>query len=189
MFSPFQMNALVALCHFCELHGPRTLFCTEALHPPSPSPSSQAGAPASGDRDRDGDREGEGLTMRANSSAAQRGEMCDVSRVRQTERSRCFPISIQPCNIQGGGNEYIPINSMTKIPEWPTTSGHSWQYASQHVFLSVVTHNSWRSGSDITLSCWESRQSQYTNCRMYEQDCNVERLACPICTACNRMFL
>uniref|UniRef100_A0A8C5ATX6 Folliculin n=1 Tax=Gadus morhua TaxID=8049 RepID=A0A8C5ATX6_GADMO len=33
------MNALVALCHFCELHGPRTLFCTEALHPPSPSPS------------------------------------------------------------------------------------------------------------------------------------------------------
>lgn len=73
------MNALVALCHFCELHGPRTLFCTEALHPPSPSPSSQIGAPSSGDRDRDGDRDGEGLTMRANSSATQRGEMCDVS--------------------------------------------------------------------------------------------------------------
>ncbi len=79
LFSLFQMNALVALCHFCELHGPRTLFCTEALHPPSPSPSSHAGAPVPGDRDRDGDREGEGLTMRANSSASQRGEMCDVS--------------------------------------------------------------------------------------------------------------
>lgn len=77
------MNALVALCHFCELHGPRTLFCTEALHPPSPSPSSQAGVPLAGDRDRDGDREGEGLTMRANSSATQRGEMCDVSGGRQ----------------------------------------------------------------------------------------------------------
>ncbi|KAM3614278.1 uncharacterized protein V6R79_012084 [Siganus canaliculatus] len=74
------MNALVALCHFCELHGPRTLFCTEALHPPSPSPSSQAGVPVPGDRDRDGDREGEGLTMRANSSATQRGEMCDGCR-------------------------------------------------------------------------------------------------------------
>jgi folliculin len=74
------MNALVALCHFCELHGPRTLFCTEALHPPSPSPS-QAGAAVPGDRDRDGDREGEGLTMRANSSASQRGEMCEVRRV------------------------------------------------------------------------------------------------------------
>lgn len=72
------MNALVALCHFCELHGPRTLFCTEALHPPSPSPSSQAGPSVPGDRDRDGDREGEGLTMRANSSATQRGEMCEV---------------------------------------------------------------------------------------------------------------
>ncbi|PIO14060.1 hypothetical protein AB205_0204290 [Aquarana catesbeiana] len=30
------MNAIVALCHFCELHGPRTLFCTEALHSPIP---------------------------------------------------------------------------------------------------------------------------------------------------------
>ncbi|XP_033983936.1 folliculin isoform X1 [Trematomus bernacchii] len=74
------MNALVALCHFCELHGPRTLFCTEALHPPSPSPSSLAGAAGPGDRDRDGDREGEGLTMRANSSATQRGEMCEGCR-------------------------------------------------------------------------------------------------------------
>lgn len=26
------MNAIVSLCHFCELHGPRTLFCTQALH-------------------------------------------------------------------------------------------------------------------------------------------------------------
>lgn len=75
----FQMNAMVALCHFCELHGPRTLFCTEALHPPSPSPSAQMGASIPGDRDRDADRDGEGLTMRANSSATQRGEMCDVS--------------------------------------------------------------------------------------------------------------
>lgn len=72
------MNALVALCHFCELHGPRTLFCTEALHPPSPP--SQVGSLAPGDRDRDGDREGEGLTMRANSSATQRGEMCEGCR-------------------------------------------------------------------------------------------------------------
>ncbi|XP_013868143.1 folliculin [Austrofundulus limnaeus] len=72
------MNALVALCHFCELHGPRTLFCTEALHPPSPDPSSQVGTPVPGDRD--GDREGEGLTMKANSSATQRGEMCEGCR-------------------------------------------------------------------------------------------------------------
>ncbi|KAL0985172.1 hypothetical protein UPYG_G00153720 [Umbra pygmaea] len=73
------MNALVALCHFCELHGPRTLFCTEALHPPSPTPS-QAGAPIPGERERESDREGEGLTMRANSSATQRGDMCEGCR-------------------------------------------------------------------------------------------------------------
>lgn len=72
------MNALVALCHFCELHGPRTLFCTEALHPPSPSAPSQVGL-ALGDRE-DADREGEGLTMRANSTATQRGEMCEGCR-------------------------------------------------------------------------------------------------------------
>ncbi|XP_067094333.1 folliculin [Osmerus mordax] len=71
------MNALVALCHFCELHGPRTLFCTEALHPPSPT---QGGAPVPGERERDGDRDGEGLTMRANSSATQRGDMCEGCR-------------------------------------------------------------------------------------------------------------
>ncbi|KAK7147631.1 hypothetical protein R3I94_010218 [Phoxinus phoxinus] len=70
------MNALVALCHFCELHGPRTLFCTEAVHPPSPSP----GSAIPGDRDREGDREGEGLTMRANSSATQRADMCEGCR-------------------------------------------------------------------------------------------------------------
>lgn len=73
------MNALVALCHFCELHGPRTLFCTEALHPPSPSPP-QPGQSIPGDRDRDGDREGEGLTMRAHNSATQRADMCEGCR-------------------------------------------------------------------------------------------------------------
>ncbi|KAG5271793.1 hypothetical protein AALO_G00184050 [Alosa alosa] len=73
------MNALVALCHFCELHGPRTLFCTEALHPPSPSPP-QPGQSISGERERDVDREGEGLTMRAHSSATQRADMCEGCR-------------------------------------------------------------------------------------------------------------
>ncbi|XP_023685889.1 folliculin isoform X3 [Paramormyrops kingsleyae] len=73
------MNALVALCHFCELHGPRTLFCTEALHPPSPSPP-QPGLSIAGDRDREADREGEGLTMRANGSASQRADMCEGCR-------------------------------------------------------------------------------------------------------------
>nr|XP_033818776.1 folliculin [Geotrypetes seraphini] len=39
------MNAIVALCHFCELHGPRTLFCTEALHAPLPQGAGSGDSP------------------------------------------------------------------------------------------------------------------------------------------------
>ncbi|KAF5904475.1 folliculin, partial [Clarias magur] len=73
------MNALVALCHFCELHGPRTLFCTEAVHPPSPSPP-QPGSALIPDREPEGERDGEGLTMKANSSDTHRADMCEGCR-------------------------------------------------------------------------------------------------------------
>ncbi|XP_053550982.1 folliculin isoform X2 [Bombina bombina] len=43
------MNAIVALCHFCELHGPRTLFCTEALHSPLPQGASSGDSMGQGD--------------------------------------------------------------------------------------------------------------------------------------------
>ncbi|MEJ1273013.1 folliculin [Cricetulus griseus] len=39
------MNAIVALCHFCELHGPRTLFCTEVLHAPLPQGAGSGDSP------------------------------------------------------------------------------------------------------------------------------------------------
>lgn len=32
------MNAVIALCHFCELHGPSILFCTQAFHCTNHSP-------------------------------------------------------------------------------------------------------------------------------------------------------
>lgn len=73
------MNALVALCHFCELHGPRTLFCTEPVHPPSPSPT-QPGSAVFIDREQEGERDGEGLTMRANGSANHKADMCEGCR-------------------------------------------------------------------------------------------------------------
>ena len=28
-----KMNAVISLCHFCEVHGPSILFCTQAFHP------------------------------------------------------------------------------------------------------------------------------------------------------------
>lgn len=27
------MNAIIALCHFCELHGPKILYCTQTFRP------------------------------------------------------------------------------------------------------------------------------------------------------------
>ena len=101
------MNALVALCHFCELHGPRTLFCTEALHPPSPT---QGGAPVPGERERDGDRDGEGLTMRANSSATQRGDMCEVSVcVSPVCVCVCVGACVCVCVCVGGGRVWLMV--------------------------------------------------------------------------------
>ncbi|XP_078393759.1 folliculin [Cetorhinus maximus] len=53
------MNAIVALCHFCELHGPRTLFCTQALHSPVPQQQVEGQGPGPGPAD---DEEG-GIQM------------------------------------------------------------------------------------------------------------------------------
>ncbi|KAK6468653.1 folliculin-like [Huso huso] len=98
------MNALVALCHFCELHGPRTLFCTEALHSPTPletggGASAQGTEPGRGSsalscsQGEEGEEPGDGgITMRARDSALgqqatptttgspapQRADMCEV---------------------------------------------------------------------------------------------------------------
>ncbi|KAI1233681.1 hypothetical protein IHE44_0004122 [Lamprotornis superbus] len=54
------MNAIVALCHFCELHGPRTLFCTEVLH--SPLPQGAGSGDISGQNEQAEEEEG-GIQM------------------------------------------------------------------------------------------------------------------------------
>jgi hypothetical protein len=30
------MNAIISLCHFCEIHGPSVILCTQAFHAPEP---------------------------------------------------------------------------------------------------------------------------------------------------------
>ncbi|MBN3289399.1 FLCN protein, partial [Polypterus senegalus] len=103
------MNALVALCHFCELHGPRTLFCTEALHSPTPLEAGGLGSgsglscqdgsspPSRGSNplpQGEGEGESEGITITAcardpnlsqqnsaaGSPAPQRADMCEGCR-------------------------------------------------------------------------------------------------------------
>ncbi|KAK3089739.1 hypothetical protein FSP39_006103 [Pinctada imbricata] len=36
------MNAIISLCHFCELHGPQVLFCTQPHHPLERTSSSES---------------------------------------------------------------------------------------------------------------------------------------------------
>ena len=31
------MNAIIALCHFCEVHGPRIVFCTQPFRQQEPA--------------------------------------------------------------------------------------------------------------------------------------------------------
>lgn len=48
------MNAIIALCHFCEKHGPSVMFCTQAYHAQNPEhvlesdPGTEADRPNSG---------------------------------------------------------------------------------------------------------------------------------------------
>jgi hypothetical protein len=36
-FVSAAMNAIISLCHFCEVHGPSVLQCTQAFHEPEVS--------------------------------------------------------------------------------------------------------------------------------------------------------
>jgi len=41
------MNAIISLCHFCELHGPSVITCTQAFHSPEPGSSCESAQEAS----------------------------------------------------------------------------------------------------------------------------------------------
>ncbi|NWT73667.1 FLCN protein, partial [Prunella fulvescens] len=85
------MNAIVALCHFCELHGPRTLFCTEVLH--SPLPQGAGSGDISGHNEPAEEEEGgiqmssrirshspaEGASADSSSPGPKKSDMCEAS--------------------------------------------------------------------------------------------------------------
>lgn len=85
------MNAIVALCHFCELHGPRTLFCTEVLH--SPLPQGASSGDISGQNEPAEEEEGgiqmssrirshspaEGASADSSSPGPKKSDMCEAS--------------------------------------------------------------------------------------------------------------
>lgn len=85
------MNAIVALCHFCELHGPRTLFCTEVLHAPLPQGAGSGDGAGQGDQAEE--EEGgiqmssrvrahspaEGASAESSSPGPKKSDMCEAS--------------------------------------------------------------------------------------------------------------
>uniref|UniRef100_A0A6I8SRT1 Folliculin n=1 Tax=Xenopus tropicalis TaxID=8364 RepID=A0A6I8SRT1_XENTR len=86
------MNAIVALCHFCELHGPRTLFCTEALHSPHPQGASCGDSIGQGEQAEDEEMgiqmssrirchsPAEGASADSNSPRPKKSDMCEGCR-------------------------------------------------------------------------------------------------------------
>ncbi|NP_001121308.1 folliculin S homeolog [Xenopus laevis] len=86
------MNAIVALCHFCELHGPRTLFCTEALHSPHPQGASCGDGIGQGEQAEDEEvgiqmssrirchSPAEGASADSNSPRPKKSDMCEGCR-------------------------------------------------------------------------------------------------------------
>ncbi|XP_052629020.1 folliculin isoform X2 [Harpia harpyja] len=104
------MNAIVALCHFCELHGPRTLFCTEVLH--SPLPQGASSGDISGQNEQTEEEEG-GIQMssRIRSHSPAEGASADSSSPGPKKSDMC-----EGCRSLAGGHPgYVSHDKETSI--------------------------------------------------------------------------
>nr|XP_013801487.1 PREDICTED: folliculin [Apteryx mantelli mantelli] len=104
------MNAIVALCHFCELHGPRTLFCTEVLH--SPLPQGASSGDVSGQNEQAEEEEG-GIQMssRIRSHSPAEGASADSSSPGPKKSDMC-----EGCRSLAGGHPgYVSHDKETSI--------------------------------------------------------------------------
>ncbi|NXB40146.1 FLCN protein, partial [Eulacestoma nigropectus] len=108
------MNAIVALCHFCELHGPRTLFCTEVLH--SPLPQGAGSGDISGQNEQAEEEEG-GIQMssRIRSHSPAEGASADSSSPGPKKSDMC-EASVKGCRSLAGGHPgYVSHDKETSI--------------------------------------------------------------------------
>ncbi|XP_010225896.1 PREDICTED: folliculin [Tinamus guttatus] len=104
------MNAIVALCHFCELHGPRTLFCTEVLH--SPLPQGASSGDIAGQNEQAEEEEG-GIQMssRIRSHSPAEGASADSSSPGPKKSDMC-----EGCRSLAGGHPgYVSHDKETSI--------------------------------------------------------------------------
>ncbi|NWX31056.1 FLCN protein, partial [Notiomystis cincta] len=106
------MNAIVALCHFCELHGPRTLFCTEVLH--SPLPQGAGSGDVSGQNEQAEEEEG-GIQMssRIRSHSPAEGASADSSSPGPKKSDMCEASGCR--SLAGGHPGYVSHDKETSI--------------------------------------------------------------------------
>ncbi|NXY50445.1 FLCN protein, partial [Ceuthmochares aereus] len=106
------MNAIVALCHFCELHGPRTLFCTEVLH--SPLPQGASSGDISGQNEQAEEEEG-GIQMssRIRSHSPAEGASADSSSPGPKKSDMCEASGCR--SLAGGHPGYVSHDKETSI--------------------------------------------------------------------------
>ncbi|XP_016157485.1 PREDICTED: folliculin [Ficedula albicollis] len=104
------MNAIVALCHFCELHGPRTLFCTEVLHSPLPQGAGSGDVPG---QNEPAEEEEGGIQMssRIRSHSPAEGASADSSSPGPKKSDMC-----EGCRSLAGGHPgYVSHDKETSI--------------------------------------------------------------------------
>ncbi|XP_056359828.1 folliculin [Oenanthe melanoleuca] len=104
------MNAIVALCHFCELHGPRTLFCTEVLHSPLPQGAGSGDIPG---QNEPAEEEEGGIQMssRIRSHSPAEGASADSSSPGPKKSDMC-----EGCRSLAGGHPgYVSHDKETSI--------------------------------------------------------------------------
>ncbi|NWJ02432.1 FLCN protein, partial [Crypturellus undulatus] len=106
------MNAIVALCHFCELHGPRTLFCTEVLH--SPLPQGASSGDIAGQNEQAEEEEG-GIQMssRIRSHSPAEGASADSSSPGPKKSDMCEASGCR--SLAGGHPGYVSHDKETSI--------------------------------------------------------------------------
>ncbi|CAM5142829.1 unnamed protein product [Eretmochelys imbricata] len=104
------MNAIVALCHFCELHGPRTLFCTEVLHSPLPQGAGNGDSPGQSEQAED-EEGGIQMSSRIRSHSPAEGASADSSSPGPKKSDMC-----EGCRSLAAGHPgYVSHDAETSI--------------------------------------------------------------------------
>nr|XP_028562582.1 folliculin [Podarcis muralis] len=104
------MNAIVVLCHFCELHGPRTLFCTEVLHSPLPQGAGSGDSPGQSEQAEE-EEGGIQMSSRIRSHSPAEGASADSSSPGPKKSDMCEGCRSLPAGHPG----YVSHDKETSI--------------------------------------------------------------------------